>query len=436
MSKRPDWRKTNVPWEQKVIIWEYMAKGSTDSEIERDLEFSGMSWHGKTIGKVRTELAKLPSEIAHNLPPQIRSYWESLKTDTKASDTGTRSKSNLALFLGMKEAERHLTQMSDLRERLKSEIWTPPLSHIPKRDLSVGRDAALEHTVHWEDADNGSLIIKLPVEDEKDFRYFKQHTSSLKLWDDLLEWKCLGGFYIRSRAGLLNAIRGDIERETGMQIVPNDDTRGILEGFSHTIFWNLFPQSSQDAKKRSHLAKEAILADQESRWYEAANINKKILDMYPDDLESTKRLGKAFTEMRQYETAKELYSRALEIDHNDIVAQKSLEKLKEDCKDDNGIASIDGGRYRVDSKLPDLWLVSVFTDDHSTSVAWAYPKEIDMIIAVFRETLRKYRSSHEMRALLKTRTTIEKLERALFRDLKTITVEMLAGTKCAGCPGG
>jgi len=156
--------------------------------------------------------------------------------------------------------------------------------------------------------------------------------------------------------------------------------------------------------------------------------------MFPTYIDALKRLGKAQMELQRYILAKEAYSRALEIDPQDTIAQKNLKELLQNYKDDTGIVRVDGGRYRVVSRRPDLWLLAVFTDDAGENIASVYSTEIDLIITAFQKLLRKYRASSKIEAILESRRKIDQLEWCLFQELKAITLKTIAETRCDECP--
>ena len=344
-------------------------------------------------------------------------------------------KLNAAQVLKLKDIEKHLEEIYKLKKRLESELWLPPLNYLPARDLSVHSDTYnSEHTVKWADSEDGLSIIMLPVEDESNFICLKQHTKDSEFWQHLPEWKQLGGLYIHNRSVLLNNIREDILTETKLPTAVKDTTRGVLEGFSWVVFRNLFPQVRPDERKSKQLAEKAVSLAREGLWNEAAEANRNIIKMFPGDINALKRLGKALMELQRYVSAKEAYSRALEIDPYDPVAQRILKELLQKYPDGSGIAGIGGGRYRVVSRKPDLWILAVFTDDGGENVASVYPTEIDLIITTFQNLLRKYRSSFEIETILEIRKNINQLERRLFKELKTITLKTIANGKCDGCP--
>ena len=340
-----------------------------------------------------------------------------------------------AQVLKLKDLEKHLFEIYGLKKTLESNLWLPLLTYLPALDLSVQSDTYnSEHTVSWISGEDGLPIIKLPVEDEGNFALLKQHTESSGFWQILPEWKKLGGLYVYHRSLLLNNIRKDTLAETKLTIVVGDTQRGVFEGFSWVVFRNLFPQVRQNEKKAKLHAEEAIALAREGRWNEAIDVNKDIIKMFPSDTDALKRLGKALMELQRYLSAKEAYSRALEIDPSDPIARKMLKELLQKHKNDSGIISVDGGRYRVVSRKSDLWLLAVFTDDRGESIASICPTKIDLIITVFQNLLRKYMSHSKIEAILELRRELNELERTLLKELKAITLRTLADAKCDRCP--
>ena len=89
----------------------------------------------------------------------------------------------------------------------------------------------------------------------------------------------------------------------------------------------VFYQLSEKAKLRRQRTNEAIALAMQSRWEEAVAVNKSIIEIFPDDADAYNRLGKALTQLGIYGEAREAYSRALEIDPNNGIARKNLERL-------------------------------------------------------------------------------------------------------------
>ncbi len=89
----------------------------------------------------------------------------------------------------------------------------------------------------------------------------------------------------------------------------------------------VYYQLSEKAKLRRHRTNEAIALAMQSRWEEAAAVNKSIIEMFPDDADAYNRLGKALTQMGKYAEAKEAYRHALEIEPTNSIARKNLDRL-------------------------------------------------------------------------------------------------------------
>jgi tetratricopeptide (TPR) repeat protein len=75
------------------------------------------------------------------------------------------------------------------------------------------------------------------------------------------------------------------------------------------------------------LPERAIALAMENRWSEAADVNRKIIELYPNDADAYNRLGKALLEMGRYRDALATYQRAVELDPNNIIARKNVERL-------------------------------------------------------------------------------------------------------------
>src|ERR1700694_4893080 len=78
---------------------------------------------------------------------------------------------------------------------------------------------------------------------------------------------------------------------------------------------------------RRQLAQQAIGLAVQSRWQEAADVNRQIVELAPDDAEAYNRLGKAYTELGKISDAKEAYEKALVADPANLIAQRNLDRL-------------------------------------------------------------------------------------------------------------
>ena len=75
------------------------------------------------------------------------------------------------------------------------------------------------------------------------------------------------------------------------------------------------------------LPERAIELAMQNRWSEAADINRKIIELYPSDADAYNRLGKALMEMGRYRDALATYQKAIELDPNNVIAKKNVERL-------------------------------------------------------------------------------------------------------------
>ena len=86
-------------------------------------------------------------------------------------------------------------------------------------------------------------------------------------------------------------------------------------------------QSEERGKLRRQRTREAISLAMESRWEEAAAVNRSIVESYPTDIDAYNRLGRALMELGEYDQARDAYRRALELDGHNSIARKNLERL-------------------------------------------------------------------------------------------------------------
>jgi len=78
---------------------------------------------------------------------------------------------------------------------------------------------------------------------------------------------------------------------------------------------------------RRQRAQQAIQLAMQGQWEEAATVNRAIIAVFPNDVDAYNRLGKALTELGRYSEAREAYSKALELDSLNSIAQKNLARL-------------------------------------------------------------------------------------------------------------
>ena len=86
-------------------------------------------------------------------------------------------------------------------------------------------------------------------------------------------------------------------------------------------------QEDKQGKLRRQTSKQAIALAMEGRWQESVDINKGIIESFPNDADAHNRLGKAYMELGDYAKAKEAYEKALKLDQYNTIAKKNLQRL-------------------------------------------------------------------------------------------------------------
>jgi tetratricopeptide (TPR) repeat protein len=86
-------------------------------------------------------------------------------------------------------------------------------------------------------------------------------------------------------------------------------------------------EEEEKARLRQRLSKEAIGLALQGKWEEAEAINKDIIEKFPSDVEAYNRLGRALTELGDFDGAKEAYLKALELAPENAIAKKNLARL-------------------------------------------------------------------------------------------------------------
>jgi len=78
---------------------------------------------------------------------------------------------------------------------------------------------------------------------------------------------------------------------------------------------------------RRQLVEQAIAAATSAEWEQAAELNKRILELGPDS-EAENRLARAFWEMGELSTAREHYQAALALDPTNRIAERNIGRLR------------------------------------------------------------------------------------------------------------
>jgi hypothetical protein len=83
-------------------------------------------------------------------------------------------------------------------------------------------------------------------------------------------------------------------------------------------------------------SKEAIDLAMKGRWQEAVAVNKGIIESFPDDVDTYNRLGRAYMELGDYAQARGAYSKSVELDPYNAIANRNLRRLR-DAKEPAGL---------------------------------------------------------------------------------------------------
>lgn len=87
-------------------------------------------------------------------------------------------------------------------------------------------------------------------------------------------------------------------------------------------------QAEDRTKAKRQQADLAIRAALEGRWSDAAELNQTIVSAFPADVDALNRLGKAMTELGNYDEARGAYMKTIELDSLNSIARKNLAKLE------------------------------------------------------------------------------------------------------------
>jgi tetratricopeptide (TPR) repeat protein len=88
-----------------------------------------------------------------------------------------------------------------------------------------------------------------------------------------------------------------------------------------------YQEEEEKAQLRQQLSKEAIDFALQGRWEEAEAVNRDIIKRFPTDVEAYNRLGRALTELGDFDRAKKAYFKALKLAPENAIAKKNLARL-------------------------------------------------------------------------------------------------------------
>jgi hypothetical protein len=76
-------------------------------------------------------------------------------------------------------------------------------------------------------------------------------------------------------------------------------------------------------------SKDAIDLAMQARWREAIEVNKEIIESFPEDVDTFNRLGRAYMELGDYDQARESYGRSVKLDPYNAIANRNLRRLND-----------------------------------------------------------------------------------------------------------
>ncbi|OGN99836.1 MAG: hypothetical protein A2Y58_00860 [Chloroflexi bacterium RBG_13_51_52] len=91
-------------------------------------------------------------------------------------------------------------------------------------------------------------------------------------------------------------------------------------------------EGEKQLRYKEQRSKEAIEMAMQANWHEAVEINKEIIEVFPQDVDTYNRLGRAYMELGQYPLSREAYQRAAKLDPYNAIASRNLRRLN-DLKD-------------------------------------------------------------------------------------------------------
>ena len=80
-------------------------------------------------------------------------------------------------------------------------------------------------------------------------------------------------------------------------------------------------------RQKRQLTEQAVKLAMTNQWQQAAELNRQITEILPEDSDPWNRLGKALSELGQYADARDAYQEALNRDPNNSIAQKQVKRL-------------------------------------------------------------------------------------------------------------
>ena len=87
-------------------------------------------------------------------------------------------------------------------------------------------------------------------------------------------------------------------------------------------------ETEERARIKRLKIEQAVNLAMQSRWAEAAELNRQLIDSHPKEVEAYNRLGKALLELGKIDEAREAYNHALRLEPMNTIAQKNAARLE------------------------------------------------------------------------------------------------------------
>jgi hypothetical protein len=111
---------------------------------------------------------------------------------------------------------------------------------------------------------------------------------------------------------------------------------------------------ASQTRMRRQLAEQAIAQASDAQWADAADTNRKLLELGPDS-EAENRLAKALWELGELGDAREHYQKALALDPTNRIAERNIERLK--------VLLVDAGERTVPANPGSKAPVNIFVEE-------------------------------------------------------------------------
>ena len=136
-------------------------------------------------------------------------------------------------------------------------------------------------------------------------------------------------------------------------------------------------------EKKNDLTRQAVALAMESRWEDAVEVNRSILDDFPNDLETCNRLGKALSELGRNGEARQAFERALSISPANPIAKKNLDRLSKlgDETGKAGASAVSGRRAFIEErgKSGVTSLINLGPAERLLELAPGHPVKLDVV---------------------------------------------------------